>query len=68
MFVQATEWKKITFEFEDGNTTAPFCKQEDWQCLNYTKLPAPRSGHIAVVYTTYNQTECELYAHKCEGE
>ena len=30
LFVQATEWKKITFEFKDGNTTFPFCKQENW--------------------------------------
>ena len=68
MVVQATEWKKINFDFNDGNETNPFCKQDDWQCLNYTNLPHPRSGHVAIIYKTFNQTQCELFVHSCYGK
>ena len=54
--------------FVDANTSNTFCKPNDWQCLNYTSLPAPRSGHSAIVYTTFNVSWCELYNHKCVRE
>ena len=63
--VQATEWIKITFDFEDNNISHPFCKQELWWCANYTLLPAPRSQHSAVLYYTFTQFECEKYSRKC---
>ena len=31
--------------------------------MNYTELPAPRSGHSAVIYKTFNQTECRNFTY-----
>lgn len=59
--MRATEWKKLSWSFKDGNTSFPFCKGRDWQCLNYTEFPAPRSGHSALVYNTYTEDECIKY-------
>lgn len=34
--------------------------------MNYTELPAPRTGHAAVMYKTYNKTMCAYYNFECE--
>lgn len=63
--VSATEWKKIEFDYKDENITNRYCRQDNWRCINYTALPAPRTGHNAVLYTTFTKKQCEDYVYKC---
>ena len=64
--IEGTEWRTMTFDFEDKNISYVHCKQSEWRCMNYTEIPAPRTGHAAIIYKTFNKTMCSFYNHECE--